>query len=160
MPYGEGWWLNLNTGEAIPIHEHASEVVTNPKKYGLKPSDFKDMSPWNQADRVKIVKKAMANGFARVREAKSHIVFEFDYSNFDEAVVRIVDFLKKAGFGEYATIEVHDIRNPKKNFEATVGELLDPEKVDSLIGAGVAESVKVKEALRQLFEALKGCDHV
>jgi hypothetical protein len=170
MPLGEGWWLNLDTGEAISIYEHASEVTSNPKKFRLKPADVKGFISHDPEHRRELLKKVMRKGFGRIRESKSFLVFEFDYS-FDDAMVRLIDFLRDKGYGEYATIQVHSLRDPSKNFSSTVGGLLDMRKTERLPGYKGKLAIpvstpgevhfslhdsKVRLALSLLHEALRG----
>jgi hypothetical protein len=108
MPQGEGWFLDLTTGEAIPIHEHAFAVVENPRRFGLDPREIAGLDPVR--DRIAILRAALKRGFCRVRAHHDEVSIEFDFPNRRRALDRIRSFLRKQGFGAFVILVIHDLR--------------------------------------------------
>lgn len=95
---GEGYFLEIKTGDVVEIYEHYRNVVSNPSRYGLTDADI-------TPDRKETLVKVLRNGFIRVRAQKSQIVFEFDWDD-TQAIPVIIRFMKKMGFigGRWVTI--------------------------------------------------------
>jgi hypothetical protein len=149
MPLGEGWFISLLTGEAIPIDEHAHFVKMNPKKFGFKPDDLKDLLPGNPNDRIEILKRVMRKGFARVRAHGNRVVVEFDWPNLEDALAYIVQFLSD-NFGKYTAVELHDIYRHKQYHEK-LETLMNPDELLRTVGIG--ESKKLADLLKRLIDS-------
>lgn len=129
MPLGEGWWLDLRTGQSVYIDEHASAVSSDPKRFRIDPKEIKGLNPFVQKDREEIVRLAMAREWARVRGHKGFVVVEFDRSDLEDSVLTIATFLKDQGFGDFTTVELHDIHRGKQYSDTLKNLIAEPERV-------------------------------
>lgn len=153
MPLGEGWFLHATTGEIISVHEHATDVIRNPERYGLARSDVAGLSTFEPAEREAIIRKVLANGFIRVRGHRGSWVFEHGWPNRADVLFAVAQFATKLGLGEYATVDVHNVNNAHDQYTVAVKDLLDPEKVGELGGFSVLDH-RLLTGLDRLAEAL------
>lgn len=148
MPLGQGWWLDLKSGKAILIDEHAYFVKANPKMFGIDPKAVADLMPSSENDRRKIALMAMARGFARVRAHGIEAHIEFDWSNLDDAMFEIVKFMDE-NFGNNTYLEIHDIYR-KKQYEGRLETFLSPEGLSRTVG--MLETNKLSRLLKHLVQ--------
>lgn len=148
MPLGQGWWLDLKSGKAIEIDEHAYFVKANPKMFGVNPKDVADLLPSSENDRRKIVLMTMARGFARIRtHGRIEVHIEFDWANLDDAMFEIVKFSDE-NFGNSTYLEIHDLYR-RKQYEGRLETFLSPEGLAKTVG--VMEADKLAKLLKHLI---------
>ena len=150
MPLGEGWWIDLTTGQAIPVDEHAYAVLQNPTRYRLDPKLVKGKMPSapTAKDTMELRRLAMKNGFVRVRAHGASVVVEFDYPKLEDVVAILVPFLTNQ-FGPHTWVAFHDVTRNKQYADVTVQNLEDPDFVNQLFGL-VFEHKSIK--LSMLYE--------
>jgi hypothetical protein len=135
-----GWWLNLDTGEAVDVFEHCQTAKENPKKFGLTKKFLEGLTCFQPADREAIIRKAMESGWCRVRVSRGFYVFEFDHPNRADSIFAIIHFLTtKSGAGPLSQIDVHDLRRPKMSFSVNAQTLMDPEAREEYVGLSGVE---------------------
>ncbi len=120
MPLGEGWWLDLRTGRAFPVDEHAHSVCSRPRQYRLRPEDVEGLVPGTRKDRDVLRRLAVRKGFARVRYHKGIVTVEYDAPAPRRALARIGEFLSDT-FGPGTTVHLNDLRRQWKFHWATGG---------------------------------------
>jgi hypothetical protein len=123
MPAGEGWFIDLRSGRAIDIDEHATAVAKDPARYRIRPCEIRGLIPTAPAHRARILRLAFKRGFVRVRADKGRVVAEFDAADHARVVRRIDRFLKAKGFGELAVIAIHNLQRPRLNFAGLAKDL-------------------------------------
>jgi hypothetical protein len=151
MPLGYGWWLDLKSGKAIEIDEHAHFVKGNPKLFGINPKDVENLMPGfgaKDVDRRKILLMTMARGFARIRVHGIEGMIEFDWANIDDAMFEIVKFFDE-NFSPNTHLEIHDLYR-KKQYEGRLETFLSPEGLAKTVG--VMESDKLSKLLKHLLQ--------
>ena len=147
MPLGEGWYIDLNSGQAIPVHEHAHDVAQNPKKFRINPKEIAGLQPTVPTDRDQIRRLALKRGFARVRSHGSSVVVEFD-ARIEDAVPMVIPFLTD-NFGPNTWAAFHNIADHKQYNDIRVADLEDSDKVNQIFGL-VTEHKSIK--LSSLYE--------
>ena len=115
-PIGEGFFLDLRTGECIPIHEHRHAVQANPVRYRVTPGEIADKC------RDGILKLVLSFGFVRVRADREWVVAEFD-APLDEALPIIRGFLAEHGFIGHRRVRIRDHRR-RRQLECTADAFL------------------------------------
>ena len=148
MPLGEGWYIDLATGESISVDEHAYDVMHEPQKFRIDPKEITDLPPTAPADRDRIRRLALKRGFARVRSHGNSVVVEFDYPKLEDAVSMVIPFLTN-NLGSQTWVAFHDITRKKQYADITVRELEDQDRVNEIFGL-VYERKKIK--LSSLYE--------
>jgi len=123
MPNGEGWFIDLRTGEHISIHEHRHAVVADPARYRVTPEEIAGK------DRKHIVGLALERGFVRVRADKGWLVAEFNAPQ-GEALPQIERFLADKGFVEYRQLRIRDHRLGRQ-LECTAAEFFEGVPADA-----------------------------
>lgn len=103
MPLGEGWGLNIKTGETIKIYDHFSAVKENPEKFGLKEVVGK---------RKQVLRQVFKNGWMRIRSHWRRVVFEFDDETIN-AMNFVHSFLRDHSFGPLTTIKINNLKYDK-----------------------------------------------
>ena len=103
MPIGEGWFIDLHTGEYIEIAEHLSAVRADPSRYRVEPEEVR------HGDRERALKLVLSRGFVRVRADKHRVVAEFDAER-PTALPLIEGFLRDKGFVNARPVCLHDHR--------------------------------------------------
>lgn len=133
MPLGEGWFIDLSTGEFIPVDEHAYDVWHAPKKFRINPKEIAHLQPAQPADRYKIVRLALQKGFARVRAHGRTVVVEFDDPRIEDVVMMTVPFLTD-NFGPQTLVGYHNLATGKQYHDILVRELEDQDRVNEIFG--------------------------
>ncbi|MBW1779099.1 MAG: hypothetical protein JRJ54_16190 [Deltaproteobacteria bacterium] len=87
MPPGEGWFLDLETGEDISIFEHAKAVLEDPRWFRMDPAAVTGMVL--PRDRRKILMLALSRGFVRIRAFRGDVVMEFDHPGRNQVFRRL-----------------------------------------------------------------------
>lgn len=147
MPLGQGWYIDLTTGQAIPVYEHAHDVMQDPKKFRVNPKEIADLIPTVPADRDKIRRLVLHRGFARVRAHGASVVVEFDVK-VEDAVPVVIPFLTET-FGPQTWVAFHDITSHKQYTDIRVADLEDQDKLNQVLGL-VYEHKSIK--LSSLYE--------
>lgn len=77
MPTGEGYWLHPNK-KPVEVFEHLSDVLQDPRKYGLTASVL-TREPGEQDDvhRRRVLVEVLKKGWIRARSHKGYTVFEY-----------------------------------------------------------------------------------
>lgn len=112
MPMGNGWFMDLRNYELIPITEHFYDVLANPKRFRLKPSEV------NRKSRDKTLINVLKHGFARVRMVNPGMVEDFTlegWGSWDDIMSGVLAFaqkkrLKKSTYVTMANIKTGDVR--------------------------------------------------
>jgi hypothetical protein len=147
MPLGEGWYVDLTTGQAIQVYEHAHDVMQNPQKFRVNPKEIAGLQPTVPADRDKIRRLVLHRGFARVRAHGASVVVEFDVK-VEDAVPVVIPFLTET-FGPNTWVAFHDITSHKQYTDIQVSDLEDQDKLNQVLGL-VYEHKGIK--LSRLYE--------
>jgi len=78
VPLGTGYWLNLRSGQNFEVYDHESDVLNNPRRYGLDTSEIaRATRESEQRYRERVLLTAMQHGWARVRQHHGGAVIEF-----------------------------------------------------------------------------------
>lgn len=147
MPLGQGWYIDLTTGQAISVYEHAHDVTQTPKKFRVDPKEVAGLIPTSPEDRDKIRRLVLHRGFARVRAHGNSVVVEFDVKT-EDAVPIVVPWLVE-NFGPNTWVAFHNITTHKQYADITVADLEDQDKLDAIFGL-VYEHKSIK--LSRLYE--------
>jgi hypothetical protein len=110
-----GYWLDSKTGRVISVTEHGSQVLGNPKLFGMRPEDvdaivgdglYNPYETGKASARGKLILAACRNGWVRVRSNGQ----EWSLQLSGKARSGVMKFLRKfAGdLGEYSPIQVSD----------------------------------------------------
>lgn len=75
MTLSTGFFINAKTHDVMKIHEHATAVVADPERFGLKATDIEGLHP--RRDRFEVLAKVMKAGWIRVRRRKDDMSIEF-----------------------------------------------------------------------------------
>ena len=127
MPTGEGFWLNVATGKAIPVIEHLAYVTSYPTKFGLRRIEDR------MGSREEILRRVLRNGWIRVRATGDSTVFEFDASR-DDAMWSIKRFCKRTGIpGLYTTARINDVRT-RTSVDVSGTDILTADDPAALLG--------------------------
>jgi len=112
---GDGYWLNVETGEFHQIDEHARWIVRqeNAQAIGLDEAFFARLAGLDpQRDRLRIVLTAMYGGLMRIRqhEDEESVAFEFVIPT-ERAVSAVYRFLQATGLaGEMSWLTLNNLR--------------------------------------------------
>ena len=128
MPRGEGYFIEIKTGEVIPIYEHLADVQSRPKRYGLTSEEIKPSRPGMPREEVRceVLRRVFRNGFIRVRTDGDGTVFEFDSAG-ARAIRVIRRFIRKKGLVGHHRVRINDL-GLSRSVEATGREILTPRK--------------------------------
>lgn len=141
MPLGEGWYIDLNTGQAVKVYEHAHDVMENPKKFRVHPKEIAGLIPTNPTDRDIIRRLVLKRGFARVRAHGSSVVIEFDMKA-EDAIPMIIPFLTET-FGPNTWVAFHDLMLHRQYTDIKVSELEDQDRLNQTFGLFEHKSIKL-----------------
>lgn len=130
MVMGEGWFINIYTGESVGVGEHMQAVKDNPGKYGLSPEDI--------TDRENTLLRVLRNGWVRVRRHKAEAVFEFDSSDPEKAMRTIQEFMLEKGIIKYAYVRINAIRQHKST-SGRAKDIISDIDIDPMKPLGVAD---------------------
>lgn len=129
MPLGEGYWINVYTNVKRTIDEHATDVSHHPEKYGLTKEDVAGLNPADMEEgRVEIAKKAMNNGWMRVRYLRGHCSFEFTARS--RTALEAIHYFGERNFGPNTDLNINNLRT-NEFIRLTWGEFQrqDPEEI-------------------------------
>lgn len=145
MISGEGWWIDLNTGEALPVAEHTKAILNNPRRFRLDPREIaRNIRGTARPD--SLIELALKQGFARIR-AHGSVVVEFNHKLEDVAAI-VIPFLIN-NFDESTYVAFHDVAHKRQFADVRIGELEDQDRVNEIFGL-VYERKKIK--LSSLYE--------
>ena len=122
MPLGEGWFIDLETGEFIAIYEHARAVLACPDRYRLKKEDVAGIHPVR--DRIVLLRKVLANGFVRVRFHKNDLVIEYDFPDRETVLGHMRRFAEKYQLGENTNARINNVRFPEASQSGRLTDIL------------------------------------
>jgi hypothetical protein len=103
MPAGEGWFIDLATGEAISIQEHQTAVKADPARFRVTPGEVE------KSDRDVVLGLVYSRGFVRVRADEDWVVAEFDAEE-SAALPAIRGFFEQKGLAGGPHVCLHDHR--------------------------------------------------
>lgn len=147
MIQGSGWYIDLTSGNAITVHEHAKDVMQNPKQFRINPRDVAGLNPDLPQDRDKIRRLVLHRGFARIRQHSNSVVVEFDIK-VEDAVPIVIPFLME-NFDPNTWVAFNDVANNKQYTDIRIGELEDQDRLNQVLGL-VYERKSIK--LSRLYE--------
>lgn len=147
MIQGSGWYIDLTSGNTINVHEHAKDVIQNPKQFRINPREIAGLNPDSPQDRDKIRRLVLHHGFARVRQHGNSVVVEFD-TKVEDAVPIVIPFLV-GNFDPNTWVAFNDVANNKQYTDIRIGELEDQDKLNQVLGL-VYEHKSIK--LSALYE--------
>jgi hypothetical protein len=108
MPLGNGWFMDLNNYELIPITEHFESVIGDPKRYRLKPGEL------NKRNRDKTLINVMKHGFARIRMPNAAIVKDFTFEgwgSWDDILSGVMTFASMKKLPKHTYITMANIKD-------------------------------------------------
>jgi hypothetical protein len=129
---GSGWYIDLTSGSSINVHEHAKDVMQNPKRFRINPNEIAGLNPDSPQGRDKIRRLVLHRGFARVRQHGSSVVVEFDIK-VEDAVPIIIPFLIE-NFDPNTWVAFNNVTSNKFYTDIRVGELEDQDKLNQVLG--------------------------
>jgi len=158
LTFSGGWFLDLAHGSVIRVPEdevHLDYMLKNPRKFRLSASDLeRDEDTTDTEHALKVYREVLRNGFARVRKNKKDISIVMDYSNVEDAVEQILQFIKERGFDSDGTIHVSN-RYDDKDIDALISDLQDPERKKAVIGAFEEKQSGPLSVFPKILESLK-----
>ena len=131
---GDGYWLNVETGEFHHIDEHARWIVQHENAQAIRLDEvlfarLVGLDP--QRDRLRVVLTAMYGGLVRIRqhESEKSVTFEFVIPT-GRAVSAAYRFLQATGLaGERSWLKLNNLRT-KKSVEMRCDEFMRQAGVD------------------------------
>ncbi|GAG10953.1 unnamed protein product [marine sediment metagenome] len=110
MPMGEGFWIHSRSERWVPVYEHLSAVMEDPRTYGLSDIQVRQKRGETAEDhRERVLIAMMKKGWIRARSHQGYTVFEYWKLNrrvADAIFMFIVDVL---GAGSAATYQMNEI---------------------------------------------------
>ena len=119
MPTGEAWFIDLQTGEVMPVFEHEGAVRANPARYRVTARALLGQ------ERCGVLRQVLARGFARVRADKHVVVVEFQWPR-RRACGVLRDFLQTHGFIGRRPVRLQD-HLQRRNLQCLAEEFLSRE---------------------------------
>jgi len=140
MPRYQGFWLNIRTGKAIEVEEHAEYVWKNPGTFGLTKAQIEatGYTLGNAGDeRVEVCRMAFKKGWLRMRKYRESVSFQHEWTDLFDVYGAIVTFLKehKDAVHMYDDIRVVNIASGS-GFQGTAAQFLDAYEPKKGVGVG------------------------
>lgn len=146
-----GFWMNKR-GKYVPTTEHGTDVIKNPKKFGIEKSQIDSIlkkSPYNsqsteeKSGRGEILKLAFQRGWIRVRGSSGQFSFQF-WGNKKKVAELILSDFGEEYFGAFTSVLLHDLKSKTKwsgTYQDLKSGLEDIEATGSDVSPEVAQKI-------------------